>query len=86
LTNSPGKRCDHVIHGKRVDGDWDFELREPAAGSTAIGEVEGADGPVDVDKYRQLLDYFQAEGTNRKVWALVRCSIETYRTLAAFWR
>ena len=42
-------------------GDWDFELRESALGSTAIGEVEGTEGPVDVDKYRQLLDYFQAE-------------------------
>jgi hypothetical protein len=42
-------------------GEWDFELAEPASGKTVIGEIEGSDGPIDVDKYRQLLDYFQAE-------------------------
>jgi hypothetical protein len=42
-------------------GEWDFELGEPASGKTAIGEIEGSEGPVDVDKYRQLLDYFQTE-------------------------
>jgi hypothetical protein len=42
-------------------GEWDFELTEPGSGRTAIGEIEGSDGPVDVDKYRQLLDYFQTE-------------------------
>ena len=46
---------------EKWSGDWDFELREPASSATAIGEVEGTDGPVDVDKYRQLLDYFQTE-------------------------
>jgi len=28
---------------------------------TAIGEVEGSEGPIDVDKSRQLLDYIEAE-------------------------
>jgi hypothetical protein len=42
-------------------GDWDFELEEPVTLRTAIGEVEGSDGPINIDKYRQLLDYFQAE-------------------------
>lgn len=43
------------------DGDWDFELREGAGATVAIGEVEGTEGPVDRDKYRQLLEYFQIE-------------------------
>lgn len=54
---------------EKWNGEWDFELLDPTTGSTAIGEVEGTDGPVDVDKYRQLLDYFQAEileGRTRK--------------------
>jgi len=42
-------------------GEWDVELRETGSSRTAIGEVEGPEGAVDVDKYRQLLDYFQAE-------------------------
>jgi hypothetical protein len=43
------------------NGQWDFELREAQSSKTAIGEVEGSDGVINVDKYRQLLDYFQSE-------------------------
>lgn len=43
------------------EGEWDVELREASSGRTAIAEVEGPEGPIDVDKYRQLLDYFQTE-------------------------
>jgi hypothetical protein len=42
-------------------GEWDFELHEVRSSGTAIGEIEGSGGVVDVDKYRQLLDYVQAE-------------------------
>jgi hypothetical protein len=42
-------------------GEWDVELRDPESGGTALGEVEGSDGPIDVDKYRQLLDYVDGE-------------------------
>ena len=42
-------------------GEWDVELREPRSTLSALGEVEGSDGVIDVDKYRQLLDYVQAE-------------------------
>jgi hypothetical protein len=42
-------------------GEWDFELHESRSSETAIGEIEGSAGVVDVDKYRQLLDYVQAE-------------------------
>lgn len=50
-------------------GEWDVELHEPRSGKTAIGEVGGSEGLIDVDKYRQLLDYYQAEvleGRNHK--------------------
>jgi hypothetical protein len=42
-------------------GEWDVELHDPLSASTAIGEVEGSAGIIDVDKYRQLLDYYQKE-------------------------
>lgn len=43
------------------DQEWDVALTDPRNEKTAIGEVEGSGGPIDVDKYRQLLDYFQSE-------------------------
>ena len=42
-------------------GEWDVELREPRSSATALGEVEGSEGIIDVDKFRQLLDYIQDE-------------------------
>ncbi len=42
-------------------GEWDVELRESASLEIAIGEIEGSEGVIDVDKYRQLLDYVQSE-------------------------
>jgi hypothetical protein len=42
-------------------GEWDVELYREGSSVTAIGEVEGSEGVIDVDKYRQLLDYIQAE-------------------------
>ena len=42
-------------------GEWDVEVREEQSGRTALGEVEGSEGVIDVDKYRQLLDYVEAE-------------------------
>jgi hypothetical protein len=42
-------------------GEWDVELRDPRSGRTALGEVEGPDGAVDVHKSRQLLDYIESE-------------------------
>ena len=50
-------------------GEWDVELRDPHSGRTAIGEVEGTEGPIDVDKYRQLRDYIgdeELEGREHK--------------------
>jgi hypothetical protein len=43
------------------EGEWDVELLETKSGRTAIGEVEGSEDVIDVDKYRQLLDYVEAE-------------------------
>jgi hypothetical protein len=42
-------------------GDWDVELHEPRSSATAIGEIEGSTGAIDIDKYRQLLDYIETE-------------------------
>lgn len=47
-------------------GEWDVELHEPRPSATAICEVEGSEGNVDVDKYRQLLDYVQAEALEER--------------------
>ncbi len=40
-------------------GEWDVELR--SGDGTAIAEVEGAEGVVSVDKFRQLLHYLGEE-------------------------
>src|SRR5690348_2379625 len=50
-----------VPEPEKYCGEWDAELLDPKSKATAICEVEGSEGPVDVDKYRQLLDYTQAE-------------------------
>ncbi|HTD24936.1 MAG TPA: hypothetical protein VK738_19955 [Terriglobales bacterium] len=51
----------HVKEPEEYTGEWDVDLHEPQSGKTAIGEVEGSEGVIDVDKYRQLLDYIEAE-------------------------
>jgi hypothetical protein len=50
-----------VPEPEEYTGEWDVELYQPTSSETAIAEVEGSTGVVDVDKYRQLLDYVQAE-------------------------
>jgi hypothetical protein len=50
-------------------GEWDVELSEPTSGETALAEIEGSEGLINIDKYRQLLDYVQSEilaGRDRK--------------------
>jgi hypothetical protein len=47
-------------------GEWDVDLADPETGATAIGEVEGSEGIVNVDKSRQLLDYIAAESGEGK--------------------
>jgi hypothetical protein len=42
-------------------GEWDVELHDAPSKRTAIGEIEGAEGSVDYDKFRQLLTYIQDE-------------------------
>ncbi len=49
-----------VPEPEQYTGEWDVELKDPI-NKTAIGEVEGSDGPIDVEKFRQLLNYFQSE-------------------------
>jgi hypothetical protein len=50
-----------VPEPEEYEGEWDVELRDNQSGRTALGEVEGSEGVIDVDKYRQLLDYIEAE-------------------------
>lgn len=50
-----------VPEPEEYEGEWDVELRDNQFGRTALGEVEGSEGVIDVDKYRQLLDYIEAE-------------------------
>jgi hypothetical protein len=50
-----------VPEPEEYEGEWDVELKDPQSGRTALGEVEGSEGIIDVDKYRQLLDYVEAE-------------------------
>jgi hypothetical protein len=49
-----------VSEPEDYSGEWDVFIVDPS-GRTAIGEVEGSEGFIDVDKYRQLLDYVEAE-------------------------
>jgi hypothetical protein len=50
-----------VPEPEEYEGEWDVEMREEHSGRTALGEVEGSEGFIDVDKSRQLLDYIEAE-------------------------
>jgi hypothetical protein len=49
-----------VPEPEKYSGECDLELNSDAA-LPAIGEIEGSEGLINVDKYRQLLDYIQAE-------------------------
>ncbi len=55
-----------VPEPEEYNGEWDVELRDPLFSATAVGEVEGSEGIIDVDKYRQLLDYVQAEALENR--------------------
>jgi hypothetical protein len=50
-----------VTEPETYAGEWDVQLCDPASAKTAIAEVEGSEGIIDIDKYRQLLNYVQAE-------------------------
>jgi hypothetical protein len=50
-----------VPEPETYSGEWDVELREPVSGETAIAEIEGSEGLINIDKYRQLLEYVQTE-------------------------
>lgn len=50
-----------VPEPEEYSGEWDVELYPPGSAESAIAEIEGSSGSIDVDKYRQLLDYIQAE-------------------------
>lgn len=50
-----------VPEPEQYKGEWDVELHEHGSSLAAIGEVEGSEGPIDVDKFRQLSNYVQEE-------------------------
>lgn len=50
-----------VPEPEEYEEEWDVQLRDAESGTTALGEVEGSEGFIDVDKYRQLLDYIETE-------------------------
>ena len=50
-------------------GEWDVDMTDEETGASAVGEVEGSEGAINVGKLRQLLDYVEAEeneGRTRK--------------------
>lgn len=56
-----------VLDPEEYEEDYDLYIREPNL--TIIGEIEGSNKQVDVQKYRQLLDYVSTkveEGENIK--------------------
>ncbi len=58
-----------VLEPEDYDGEWDVDLSDEGIGASAVGEIEGSEGAINVDKLRQLLDYVEAEeneGRNRK--------------------
>lgn len=50
-----------VLEPEDYQGEWDVQMSEPHAERTAVGEVEGSEGQINVDKYRQLNDYVDTE-------------------------
>ena len=57
-----------VLEPEQYRGEWDVELHD-SGGQTALVEIEGAEASIDVDEYRQLLDYINDEelqGRSRK--------------------
>ncbi len=51
-----------VLDPDKYQGEWDIQLRDIATGQTAIGEIEGSDGMIDLRKFRQLYHYVGDEG------------------------
>jgi hypothetical protein len=58
-----------VLQPEEYQGEWDVDLTDEKSGASAVGEVEGSEGAINVDKLRQLLDYVESEeneGRSRK--------------------
>jgi hypothetical protein len=58
-----------VLEPEEHEGEWDVDLTDEESGASAVGEVEGSEGAINVDKLRQLLDYVESEenaGRSRK--------------------
>jgi hypothetical protein len=58
-----------VPEPEEYEGEWDVDLTDSTTGKSAVGEIEGSEGAVNIDKLRQLLEYVESEqdaGRNRK--------------------
>jgi hypothetical protein len=58
-----------VLEPKEYEGEWDVDFTDEKSGASAVAEVEGSEGAINVDKLRQLLDYVESEeneGRSRK--------------------
>ncbi len=49
-----------VLEASEYVGEWDIDMSDPT-GQRLIGEVEGPEGAIDVQKFRQLLNYWNDE-------------------------
>src|SRR6267142_829712 len=56
-----GKLGLKVLQPEEYEGEWDVDLTDEVSGGSAVGEVEGSEGAINVDKLRQLLDYVESE-------------------------
>jgi hypothetical protein len=50
-----------VLEPEDYDGEWDLDVTDDGTGRSAVGEVEGSEGAINIDKLRQLLSYVEAE-------------------------
>ena len=49
-----------VLEDDTYAGEWDLDMTDPT-GERLIGEIEGPEGSVDIQKFRQLLNYLTDE-------------------------
>ena len=64
-----GKLGLKVLEPEEYEGEWAVDLTDEESGASAVGEVEGSESAINVDKLRQLLDYVESEeneGRSRK--------------------
>jgi hypothetical protein len=56
-----GKFGLRVLEPEEYDVSGMFGRTDEESGTSAVGDVEGSEGAINVDKLRQLLDYVESE-------------------------